>query len=127
MTDNLTAIEAELSRLQVEFPRIDVAAEYRRACRKYRRPVELGWLRMAWLPRCRPAKRRSRAALESAVRTEVFAAASASVAPSAWPAWFARVFPQLDPLPWSAAPIDIRLRFVRESSAEGKESIKPAA
>lgn len=123
-----TEIESRLAGMQAKFPHVDVFAEYRRACGKYRREVDLGWLECAWLPRCRPVRRRSRAQRESDARTVIYLAAASPAEPLAWAGWFARAYPHLDPLPWLSAPIDMRQRFARDEMARpSKESIKPAA
>ncbi|MFZ5495277.1 MAG: hypothetical protein ACOZE5_08060 [Verrucomicrobiota bacterium] len=112
-------IETRLTALQVRWPKVDVAAQWRKACAKYGRPVELGWLESAWLPRCRHARRRSRAAIASALATDVFLAAKAEAEPAGWPAWWAARYPTIDRPAWPAAPLDLKLRFAREQLAVG--------
>lgn len=107
-------IETRLAELQVLFPRLDVFAEWRKASAKYGRPVDLGWLEGAWLPRCRPARRRSRAAIASAVAMDVFLAAKAEAEPPEWAGWWEARYAHIDRPPWGAAPLDLKMRFVRE-------------
>lgn len=111
-------IEARLASAQVRFPRIDVPAEYRRACAKYGKPVEVGWLEACWLPRCRPVRRRSRASIASAVAMDVFRAAKAEAEPPEWAGWWHKRYSHIDRPAWGAAPLDMKMRFVREIMAE---------
>lgn len=111
-------IETRLTAIQVRWPKIDVPAEYRKACAKYGRPVELGWLETAWLPRCRPARRQSRAVIASAVALDVFVAAKAEAEPSGWPGWWAARYPTIDRPAWPNVPLDLKMRFCRERPAE---------
>lgn len=111
---DMLGIERHLADIQVRWPMIDVPAQWRRACAKYQRPVEPGWLEAFWLPRCRPVRRRSRAVVVAAVATDLHRRAAAATEPTGWAAWWAKALPGVDLRPWQDAPIDLRLRFVRE-------------
>lgn len=121
------SVEARLSAVQVRFPKLDVPAEYRRACAKYGRTVDVGWLESFWLPRCRPVRRRSRAVIASTVAMDVFRAAKSEIEPAVWAKWWQATYPAIDCPAWADAPIDLKMRCVREHLVRGpKESINPS-
>lgn len=114
------SIEARLADVQVRYPKVDVPAEYRKACAKYGRAVEVGWFEACWLPRCRVARRRSRAAIASAVSMDVFKRAKDEAEPLGWASWFDARYPGIDRPAWVAAPIDMKMRHIREQVAQSK-------